>query len=96
MRSLRLSPKYYNEAKKAFLELAVIKKQLAAQLGCSRQPISNFFNGKPVASELFIEICRRLKLDWKKVSLNYQDAHNSDENAQQSKARKTKQKDTNT
>jgi predicted NACHT family NTPase len=38
-------------------------------LGVTRQPISKFFNGKPVACELFVRICERLQLDdWQVIA----------------------------
>ena len=39
----------------------------AAEVGCSRTIISNFINKKPVESKLFIRICKKLKIDWRKV-----------------------------
>lgn len=35
----------------------------------TRQPINKFFNGKPVACELFVRICERLQLDdWQAIA----------------------------
>jgi hypothetical protein len=82
-RSLRLSKEGIEEAKKALLEFGS-KADLAAQIsasrkkargaspkttvGMSRTTINNFFKREPVQRELFHEICKKLKLNWKEVA----------------------------
>ena len=41
---------------------------IAERLDCTRQPISKFFNGKPVSCALFVGICEMLDLGWQKIA----------------------------
>ncbi len=43
-------------------------KVIAERLDCTRQPISKFFNGKPVSCDLFVAICTMLHLDWQEIA----------------------------
>jgi predicted NACHT family NTPase len=66
-RSLRASPEGIKAAKTALIGLYPTQQKLADALAVTRQPISKFFNGKPVACELFVRICEKLKLDWQAI-----------------------------
>ncbi|HAG84195.1 MAG TPA: signal transduction protein, partial [Cyanobacteria bacterium UBA12227] len=72
-RSLRASPQGIKSAETALIGFRLTQQQLADALEVTRQPISKFFNGKPVACELFVRICEKLKLDWQAI------AHKDDE-----------------
>jgi predicted NACHT family NTPase len=67
-RSLRVAPEHINE-----LKLALKRNQfhtqdrLAKNMGIARSTISKFFNGKPVDSQNFVEICEKLKLSWETI-----------------------------
>jgi predicted NACHT family NTPase len=68
-RSLRASPEGIKAAKRALIGFRLTQQQLANALGVTRQPISKFFNGKPVTCELFVRICERLQLDdWQAIA----------------------------
>lgn len=43
-------------------------KAISERLDCTRQPISKFFNGKAVSSNLFIDICDILDLNWQEMA----------------------------
>ncbi|HBL10278.1 MAG TPA: hypothetical protein DD379_02495, partial [Cyanobacteria bacterium UBA11162] len=68
-RSLRASPQGIKSAETALIGFRLTQQQLADALEVTRQPISKFFNGKPVACELFVRICEKLKLDWQAIAL---------------------------
>lgn len=55
-------------AKTALIGLYPTQQKLADALEVTRQPISKFFNGKPVARDLFVRICEKLKLDWQAIA----------------------------
>jgi predicted NACHT family NTPase len=68
-RSLRTSPEGIKAAKTALIGFRLTQQKLADALDVTRQPISKFFNGKPVACELFVRICERLQLDdWQAIA----------------------------
>ena len=63
-RSIATSPSGIAQAKLALTRKALSQKALVAELGISWSTISKFFNGKPVDRFLFIEIAKRLDLNW--------------------------------
>ena len=67
-RSFRASPEGIKAAKTALIGLYPTQQKLADALEVTRQPISKFFNGKPVARDLFVRICEKLKLDWQAIA----------------------------
>lgn len=67
-RSLQVQEQYQQKAKKAVISLGLTQKSIATRLNCSRQPVSKFFNCKPVSNELFVSICEILKLDWEEIT----------------------------
>jgi predicted NACHT family NTPase len=68
-RSLRTSPEGIKAAKTALIGFRLTQQKLADALDVTRQPISKFFNGKPVACDLFVRICERLQLDdWQAIA----------------------------
>jgi predicted NACHT family NTPase len=44
------------------------KKSLSELVGCSRQPVTNFFKGVAIEQPLFIALCDRLDLDWQLIA----------------------------
>ncbi|MDX2239985.1 MAG: NACHT domain-containing protein [Leptolyngbyaceae cyanobacterium bins.302] len=66
-RSLQATSQGINQAKVELKGLRMNQTQLAERLGVTRQPISKFFNGKPVSNDLFVQICEVLDLDWQEV-----------------------------
>ena len=67
--SVRASVEGIRQAKKAFSHLGWTQQQLADEIHCTRQPIGNFFKGKPITRHIFREICFRLELDWEEIAL---------------------------
>ena len=72
-RSLRLSSEYFAEAEKKLKQKGWTRKQLADFAECSSQPVSKFFNGKPVERSIFIRICQELNLDVEQVIFTVND-----------------------
>lgn len=66
--SFKASPQGINLAKAALQRAGLTQRALRAQVGCSRQPMTNFFKGSPVAQPLFRSICDQLKLDWQAIA----------------------------
>lgn len=66
--SLKASTNGIQVAKQALVSADLMQKDLILRVGCSRQPITNFFKGKPVAQPLFIKICEHLDLDWQDIA----------------------------
>lgn len=62
-RSLKASQKGIDRALIALAEYSLSQNALAEELGLSRQPVNNFFKGKPIDRENFALICDRLGLD---------------------------------
>ncbi|GAB1539495.1 hypothetical protein NUACC21_21620 [Scytonema sp. NUACC21] len=44
------------------------QQKLAKELQVSRQPVDKFFKGKPVSSDIFTRICKKLGLDWQEIT----------------------------
>ena len=57
-----------NRAKKEFTKRGWTQQILADLAYCSRPVVSNFFKGKPVEKQKFIDICEVLKLDWGEIA----------------------------
>lgn len=66
--SLRLSDEGQVLAKQALKLLGLTKKELGESVGCSRQPVTNFFKGVAVAQSLFMLLCDRLEIEWQTVA----------------------------
>ena len=66
--SLRASPTGQQSAEQALKLAGLTKKSLSEAVGCSRQPVTNFFKGVAIEQPLFIELCDRLTLDWQTVA----------------------------
>jgi predicted NACHT family NTPase len=66
--SLAASPQGLQVAKQALFKAGWTQKDLQSQVGCSRQPITNFFKGSAIAQVIFIDICDRLGLDWHEIA----------------------------
>ena len=66
--SLRASVEGLNTAKQRLKIAGITQKKLGEEIGCSRQPLTNFFKGEAISQELFIKICDRLSLDWQVVA----------------------------
>jgi transcriptional regulator with XRE-family HTH domain len=60
------------KAKPALIDRFRTQQKLADALGVTRQPISKFFNRKPVDNDLFVRICERLGLKWQEIAENQQ------------------------
>jgi predicted NACHT family NTPase len=68
MRSLKASPEGIKRAKTAMTAHKLTHEELAHELQITRQPVSQFFTRQPVKSEIFVNICHRLKLDWQEIA----------------------------
>jgi hypothetical protein len=67
-RSLQASQKGIQLAKQALITKRLRQKDLIGFVCQSRQPIGNFFTGKPVDREIFVGICERLGLNWQEIA----------------------------
>jgi transcriptional regulator with XRE-family HTH domain/DNA-binding MarR family transcriptional regulator len=70
-RSLRINHNYINEIKSKIIQEGYrTQRALADDAGLCLTTVSNFLNGKPVDYATFEELCRRLSLDWQKISIS--------------------------
>jgi predicted NACHT family NTPase len=66
-RSRRASVEGLKIAQSAFRKRYTSQEACAAMVGCSRQVVGQFLNGKPVEAGLFEEICKDLNLEWQTI-----------------------------
>jgi len=66
--SLKASETGLQLAKQALMRAQWSQKVLSETIGCSRQPVTNFFNGKAIEQTIFIRVCDRLGLDWQAIA----------------------------
>ncbi len=66
--SLKASPHGQQLAGQSLKLAGLTKKSLSEAVGCSRQPVTNFFKGVAVEQPLFIELCDRLTLNWQAIA----------------------------
>jgi predicted NACHT family NTPase len=66
--SLTASPQGLQIAHQALIRTGRTKEDLRKQVGCSRQPITNFFQEKAIAQSIFIQICDCLGLNWQEIT----------------------------
>lgn len=68
-KSLRASPEGIKKATTALTGKAWTHDQLAEKLNlCTRWSVSQFFRGKTVKRQTFVEICQKLDLDWQEIA----------------------------
>jgi predicted NACHT family NTPase len=66
-RSLQASAKGISKAEAALIRNSLTQQGLAGELGISRQPVTKFFQGKPVDRYIFVTICEKLNLNWEEI-----------------------------
>ncbi|MGP1384136.1 MAG: NACHT C-terminal helical domain 2-containing protein [Thainema sp.] len=66
--SLTASPTGIETAHQALLKAGWTQKHLVALVGCSRQPITKFFQGEAVSQNIFIRVCEQLGLNWQEIA----------------------------
>lgn len=66
--SLRATPQGVEVASQALTRTGWTQAHLADVVGCSRQPITNFFKGDAISQTIFMQICDRLALDWQAIA----------------------------
>ena len=66
-RGIKASKEGIAKAEQALTRNSLNKSALARELGLTRQPVSKFFNGKPIERLNFEEICKRLGLEWQEI-----------------------------
>ncbi len=66
-RSLQASSEGISKAKTALIRHSLTQQGLAVELGISRQPVTKFFQGKPVDRYIFVTICEKLNLYWEQI-----------------------------
>jgi transcriptional regulator with XRE-family HTH domain len=66
--SLKATQNGIQLAKQALTIAGWTQRDLSTQVGCSRQPITNFFKGEAIAQPIFIQICDRLNLNWQEIA----------------------------
>ncbi len=67
-RSLKVKPELLETVKLALRNSGARQADLALELALSRTVVSKFFNGYPVSSSSFKEICHKLRLSWKEIA----------------------------
>lgn len=67
-RSLKVQPEYKEKVRNSLSSLGLTQKIIYQRLVCTRQPVSKFFNCKPVSYGIFTDICRILDLDWREIT----------------------------
>lgn len=66
--SLKATSQGVEMAAQALTRTGFTQARLAEQVGCSRQPITNFFKGQAISQAIFMQICDRLGLDWQAIA----------------------------
>ncbi|MEL7521947.1 MAG: signal transduction protein, partial [Cyanobacteria bacterium J06553_1] len=66
--SLKASEAGVQTAKQTLKITGMTQKELARQVECSSQPVTNFFQGKAIDQNLFIKFCDRLNLEWQEIA----------------------------
>ncbi|MBD1873469.1 NACHT domain-containing NTPase [Nodosilinea sp. FACHB-131] len=66
--SLRATSQGVEMASQALTRMGLTQARLAEQVGCSRQPITNFFKAEAISQTIFMQICDRLGLDWQAIA----------------------------
>ena len=77
-KSLKASAQGIEKAKKALISSGLNQTTLSQKIGCTRQPVSKFFNGKPTSLELFVNICDALNFNWEEIRGNEQSTQDID------------------
>jgi hypothetical protein len=68
-RSLKVAPKYIEKVKSAVQRNGYPSQQvLASEVGLSLSTVKNFLNSKPVDYLNFLELSKKLGLDWQKIA----------------------------
>jgi predicted NACHT family NTPase len=67
-RSLQASAEGMKKAQAALIRNSLTQQALAEELSISRQPVSKFFQGKPVDRYIFVTICEKLGLQWDEIA----------------------------
>ena len=67
-RSLTVTKEGIGLAKKALTSKMLTQEKVANNLKITRSTVSNFFTGKPVDRQLFVQICKEIELDWEEVA----------------------------
>ncbi len=66
--SLTPTPTGLAVARQALSKKGLTQVELARELHCSRQPVSNFFGGRAIEQKIFTAICERVGLDWQEIA----------------------------
>ncbi len=66
--SLTATPEGIQLVRQSLTQLGWTQNYLRELIDCSRQPITNFFKGEPIAQTIFMQICDRLNLDWQVIA----------------------------
>jgi transcriptional regulator with XRE-family HTH domain len=76
-RSLKISPAKKQIAKSALRQRGFASQQaLATKVGCGRDTVTGFFNGRAIDYEYFIQICEELNLEWQELIKERHIPHN--------------------
>jgi len=67
-KGLKACPDGMQQAETARLGKRWSQDDLAREVEATRQPVSNFLNGKNVDPKIFVAICEKLELDWEVIS----------------------------
>jgi predicted NACHT family NTPase len=67
-RSLKASSVGVQKARLALISQGLSQERFAEIAAVSRSTVVNFFTGKPVDRQLFVELCKKLNLAWKEIA----------------------------
>jgi predicted NACHT family NTPase len=65
---LHATPEGIKQATISLKGMQLNQTKLAERLNVTRQPIGKFFKGETISDEIFVEICKTLKLDWQTIA----------------------------
>jgi len=66
-RPLKIAPESIKKAKQSLINLATNEKDLADEVKIPYATCSDFFNGRPISSEIFIQLSKKLCLEWQEI-----------------------------
>ena len=78
--SLQLNSEWISRVEESFATKQLTQRTIAERLDISRSSVSKFINGKPIALNTFIRLCKELNLDWNSASQPERDWNDDIEN----------------
>jgi transcriptional regulator with XRE-family HTH domain len=66
-RSLKVAQEHIQRVKDSLRRSSLSQREIAEELGFSRDTVTKFFNGRAIDRLNFIECCEKLGLDWQEI-----------------------------